>query len=92
MKASVMPVVQVGHGNNGADGTAWIMTINAHDTGLVPAEIRCFGMSRQGRRIADTSDFLAACCAPDSVPPDQRIAFTQIAFRNGAMSMVFDGC
>ncbi len=90
MKASVMPVVQVDHGNIDPDRDQWIMTINVHNTGLGPAEIRYFGMSWQGRPITDTSAFLAECCAPDSVPIEERLAFMRNAFRSGEMSMIFN--
>ncbi|MAC39367.1 MAG: hypothetical protein CMH93_07555 [Oceanicaulis sp.] len=90
MKASVMPVIQVGHGNVGEDRESWVMTITVHNTGLGPADIRYFGMRWQGEPIRDTSQFLARCCAPDSVPEDQRLGYMHQAFRDGEMALVFD--
>lgn len=90
MKASVMPVIQLGHGNIDPDRRAWVMLFTVHNTGLGPAHIRYLGISWNGEPVTDTSQFLARCCAPDSVPEDERLTYMHQAFRDGEMSLVFD--
>jgi len=90
MKASVMPVIQLGHGNMDAERRDWVMLFIVHNTGLGPAEIRYLGISWNGEPVADTSQFLARCCAPDNVPEEDRLAYMHQAFRDGELALVFD--
>ena len=90
MKASVMPVIQLGHGNMDAERRDWVMLFTVHNTGLGPAEIRYLGISWNGEPVAGTSQFLARCCAPDSVPEEDRLAYMHQAFRDGELALVFD--
>lgn len=90
MKASVMPVIQIGHGNIGPDRRSWVMTFSAHNTGMGPADVRYLGISWNGEPVTDTSAFFARCCAPDSVPEAERLRYMHTAFRNGELALVFD--
>ncbi|MAK64682.1 MAG: hypothetical protein CMF75_08095 [Maricaulis sp.] len=90
MEASVMPLIQIGHGNFDAEDDAWQIKIEVTNTGLGPAQVHYLAMRWQGELITDTSDFMAACCVPDSVPEAERLDYMYSLFREGEMALIFD--
>jgi len=90
LEAQVVPVLQYGTGNFD-DERGWRMRMAITNTGLGPAEIRRFAMYWNGEAISDTSQFLAACCAPDVIAPDDRLTYMISLFQQGEMRLLFDG-
>ncbi len=90
MEASVMPLVQVGHGNIDDNGVDWSIQITVTNTGLGPAQVHYLAMYWNDELITDTSDFMAACCSPEEIAPDDRLDYMYSLFRSREMALVFD--
>lgn len=89
-EAQVVPVIQYGTGNFDSERDAWRMTLKLTNTGLGPAEIRRFSLSWNGQVITDTSAFMATCCAPASVPEEDRLGYMIGVFQAGEMRLFFE--
>ena len=90
MEASVMPLIQVGHGNYNGETDEWQIKIEVSNTGLGPAQVHYLAMRWNDRLITDTSVFMADCCVPDTVPEAERLTYMYSLFREGEMSLIFD--
>lgn len=90
MEASVMPLIQVGHGNFDPETDEWIMHIEVANTGLGPAQVHYLAMRWNGQLITDTSRLMADCCAPEDLPESQRLEYMYELFRTGEMALIFD--
>lgn len=90
MEASVMPLIQIGHGNFNAEADEWQIQIEVSNTGLGPAQVHYLAMRWNDQLITDTSQFMAQCCVPDSVPEADRLSYMHGLFRNGEMALIFD--
>lgn len=90
LQASVLPVIQYGTGNYNLPLEEWRLTVRFTNTGIGPAEVRYMQLSWEGEPINDTSEFIARCCVPDTIPEAERLSFVHNAFRDGQMSFLFD--
>lgn len=90
MEASVMPLIQVGHGNYNSETDEWQIKIEVSNTGLGPAQVHYLAMRWNGELITDTSEFMAQCCTPDGLAEDERQDYMISLFQEGEMALIFD--
>jgi len=90
LEANVLPVVQYDTGNYNLPMEEWRLTVSFRNTGIGPADVRYMEMIWGGESVRDTSQFIARCCVPDSVPEADRLEYVHNAFRSGEMAFLFD--
>jgi hypothetical protein len=90
LEANVLPVVQYDTGNYNLPMEEWRLTVSFRNTGIGPADIRFMEMTWDGEPIRDTSQFIARCCVPDTIPDADRLDYVHNAFRTGQMAFLFD--
>ncbi|WP_125184562.1 hypothetical protein [Hyphobacterium indicum] len=90
LEASVLPVIQYGTGNYNLPMEEWRLTLSFTNTGIGPAEVRYMELIWDGEPVRDTSEFIARCCIPDDIPPQDRLSYVHQAFRDGQMAFLFD--
>lgn len=90
LKASVMPVIQSGTGNFNIETQEWVIRLNVGNTGLGPARIAYLRLMQGDQPIDNVGRWMASCCTPQDLSPEQRLAYIQSVFAERELILIND--
>ncbi|SDL59714.1 hypothetical protein [Maricaulis salignorans] len=90
LAASVMPIMDYTTGNFSAVHQDNRIELDVRNNGLGPAQVHYLAMSYQGEPVIAPDRFIAQCCAPEGLTPDERELHIRDLFRTGRLNLLTD--